>query len=81
MPLYTYVCPACDDLHDEFRPVEERNDATDCSCGGDKRRFFHPTKSNSIPGIPNRVNSQWKEGGQVLYDPKNPEADVRFKNR
>lgn len=81
MPLYTYLCPSCEHMHDEFRQLEERNVRPACMCGEFKRRYWHPTQANSIPGIPSKVNSGWKEGGQVLYDPKNPEKDVRFKNR
>ena len=33
MPLYTYLCHSCKTERDEFRTVENRNDAPLCSCG------------------------------------------------
>jgi putative FmdB family regulatory protein len=33
MPLYEYECPDCQAVKDEFRTVEQRNDAPTCECG------------------------------------------------
>lgn len=39
MPLYSYQCPVCDDIRDEFRSVAQRNDAPEC-CGEKMKKLI-----------------------------------------
>lgn len=39
MPLYEYLCADCGHVTDEYRSVEQRNDAPKCECGGQTRKI------------------------------------------
>lgn len=38
MPLYPFVCPACDAERDEIRPVASRDAPCPCTCGAPMER-------------------------------------------
>lgn len=34
MPMYEYICPACDKLTSKIRPIKLRRESFKCGCGG-----------------------------------------------
>lgn len=81
MPVYEYVCDQ-DHLTTAHRAVNRRNDPVPCNeCEGETRRaFVSAPHMGAIPGIYNRVNRNWSETGQVLYDPERPEYLPKYRN-
>lgn len=68
MPLYAYYCSSCHTHSEQRMPVKERDDAI-CPCGAELTRFFVVPHAAPVPGIPNRLNSSWVEGGTSV-DPR-----------
>lgn len=62
MPLYTYQCPVCKELHDVQRPISERATDIACPCGAYMDRVF--TAPNIAGDLP---NTGWRNN-VVGYD-------------
>jgi putative FmdB family regulatory protein len=69
MPLYTYTCDTCDSTVEEFRAVSDRDGGVHL-CGKERSglliRSFSSPHLSPIPGIPNRLNQHWNEGGRSV---------------
>lgn len=40
MPIYSYECPDCAAVKDEFRRIDERNDPVACECGASMNKLI-----------------------------------------
>lgn len=79
--MYDYQCER-GHVTARYRKLEERNQSIPCqTCGKDAgRAYITPPHMGAIPGIPNRINKDWNETGQVLHDPNNPEYQPKYRN-
>lgn len=79
--MYDYKCDR-EHVTTRFKKLEERNAPVRCqTCGHDANRaFVSPPHMGAIPGILNKVNQNWKESGQVLYDPNRPDFQPKYRN-
>ncbi len=47
MPMYEYGCNKCNNISEEIRDYEERDDEMRCDCGGDMQRL-HNSKTHFV---------------------------------
>lgn len=47
MPIYEYRCQDCNEITDAFRSVSNRDDAPECSCGGETKKIISSYRVHS----------------------------------
>jgi hypothetical protein len=70
MPLYPYVCDTCGSTIEEFRSVGERDAVGVHICKPGRSGYLERRRTtphlSPIPGISNRLNRHWREGGKSV---------------